>query len=408
MTAEQSMPDIATPAGKPRGLGGLLLTRGFTLWASRLAAHVAKWVGKPLKIGNLVLAMRYNDVRDVLARDLDFIIKPINDPPFEIINYRFVLGMDRSVELTRERAALYRALAGVDMAMLQRAALHKATALLDAASLASKPSIDIIADYARPIAAGTARALFGLAAPDEGPLIDAARAVFHYGFLNGTGNEEVKARAIAAAHLMTAWLNAEIAKRRAAGILGHDMMGGLLAQPDVSDDQARRTLGGMFVGSIDPVAGATARIMTVMMRDNDLRARATRDADNLPAMMSWCQEAMRRWPNSPILGRKSARATTLSGVTIPAGATVIAWTQAAMFDASAFPEPLLLRPDRAADAYFHFGAGLHPCAGRGINAWQLPLLVGQLLKIVPQRLGRLQWAGPFPEHLSLEFAGENL
>jgi len=400
----RSRQNIATPPGKPGGLGGLLIERGFTAWASKFAIRIATLIGKPVRIGKTVLAIRYADVREALSRDLDFIIKPVNDPPFEVIGYRFVLGMDRSAELARERAALYKALARVDMAKLQLTALHAAHTRIAAAD----GNIDVVENYARPIAAGTAQALFGLRGTESAQLMDAARAVFYYGFLDGAGSPLIKARAVSAAELMSGWFDAEITKRRESRQYGDDLMGALLAQAEVSDDQIRRTLGGMFVGSIDPVAGATARIMTVMMRDDNLRESATRDADNIPALMSWCLEAMRRWPNGPILGRKAARDTMLGGTKVSAGMNIILWTQAAMFDPSAFPAPFMMRRDRDADAYLHFGAGLHPCAGRSINAWQLPILVGQLLKQRPTKLGKMRWAGPFPAHLPLDLTGGSL
>jgi cytochrome P450 len=74
-----------------------------------------------------------------------------------------------------------------------------------------------------------------------------------------------------------------------------------------------------------------------------------------------------------------------------------------MRDTSAFPEPGELRPDRPAAAYLHFGGGLHPCAGRAVNAFQIPLLVGALLKRGIKSVGPVQWAGPFPDHLALKF-----
>ncbi len=393
--------DIATPPGKPSGFGGLLTSQGLTGWAARAGICLARLKGGPLSIGKTVIAARYCDVTDMFARDLDFLIQPTNGPGFETIDFRFVLGMDRSGELARERAALYKALVRVDMAKLELKALHS----VHEAIAAANGVIDVVEDYARPIAAGTAQALYGIHPSDFGQLMDAARAVFYFCFFNANQEKPTETRAVAAAGLMTQWFNDEIAKRRKSGIHGDDMMGGLLDQPDVTDDQVRRTLGGMFVGSIDPIAGATARIISVMMADDDLRAKATRDANNLPALNQWCLEAMRRWPNGPIVARHAAQDTMLGGVAIPAGTTVIGWTQAAMYDPAAFPEPKVIRNDRAAASYLHYGGGLHPCAGRGVNAWQLPLLVGQLLKHSPTKLGKMAWAGPFPAHLTLHLSG---
>ena len=74
-----------------------------------------------------------------------------------------------------------------------------------------------------------------------------------------------------------------------------------------------------------------------------------------------------------------------------------------MFDETAFPEPLAMRPDRTASSYLHFGGGLHPCAGRAVNAFQIPLLVGALIRRGVRSVGAVEWAGPFPDRLIVHF-----
>ena len=51
----------------------------------------------------------------------------------------------------------------------------------------------------------------------------------------------------------------------------------------------------------------------------------------------------------------------------------------------------------------HLGAGLHPCAGRAVNAFQIPLLVRALVRRGIKSVGPVQWAGPFPDHLEVRF-----
>jgi cytochrome P450 len=172
----------------------------------------------------------------------------------------------------------------------------------------------------------------------------------------------------------------------------------------LDDDGVRRTLGGMLVGSIDTTASSVAKIVSMIGRDADLAAAFAADADDDTRLAGWCSEALRRWPHNPILLRQAATDTELAGTEIRAGDRIVAWTQAAMLDASAFPDPAQLRPDRPASAYLHFGAGLHPCAGRAVNAFQIPMLVGALVRRGIKSVGRVQWAGPFPDQLSLRFA----
>ena len=203
---------------------------------------------------------------------------------------------------------------------------------------------------------------------------------------------------------MKAWIEEEIARRRDGGELGSDMLGMLLRQGNLSDAGARRTIGGMLVGSIDTTASSVAKIIKVMGRDPALETNARDDLHNPERLHGWCEEALRRWPHNPIVIRVATSATEISGVKVAKGETVIAWTQAAMQDASAFPDPRRLRPDRKPEGYLHLGAGLHPCAGRPVNRFQIPMLVGALVERGLARVGPMSWAGRFPDRLTVKLS----
>lgn len=392
--------DIATPAGGGGGIALLLKSRRLVWWTMLLLAWLGRRIGRPLMLpiglGGTVLVIRHADARAVLDRDLDFHVGPVNGPRMDGIGFHFVLGMDRSPELITERGVLYQALARVDMGAL----VARAQADADARLAACSGTIDVIEDYARQVAASTASALFGIAPEDSARFRDASRAIFYHSFLNLSDDKAIEARGMAAAQALAGWLDAEISRRTAANQPGDDMMGQLL-RAGASPDLTRRTLGGMLVGSIDTTASAVAKIMTVLMRDRVMRAAAARNVDERYLMYGWCQEALRRWAHVPMLGRQAAQDCALAGVSIKAGAKVILLSQAAMLDPDAFPAPTEMHPARPNASYLHFGAGLHPCAGRDVNQWQIPMLVGALLKRGPKAMGRMAWAGPFPAHLPL-------
>ena len=393
--------DIATPRGAGGLLDVLLQSRRLLALSARVGSWLAAVWGQPFKIGPFIIAARHADVREVLARDLDFLIAPVNAARIEAVNGPFVLGMDRGATLAVERNALYSALHQVDKTKIRDAVAHAAAAAI---ARAGSGPLDVVGDYARPIAASTATALFGIAGSDERLFMDVARAIFAHTFLNITGDAALEARALKAAALMHTWFEDEIARRRASGELGHDMMGALLRERALDDDGVRRTLGGMLVGSIDTTASAVAKIVEIIGCDRDLRERMARDAGDIARLDGWCMEALRRWPHNPAMLRKAAADTRLGATRVKAGSAVVAWTQAAMLDASAFPEPALLTPDRPRDAYFHFGGELHHCGGRSINEFQIPLLVGALLARGIARVGTMQWAGQFPDLLEVSFA----
>jgi cytochrome P450 len=181
------------------------------------------------------------------------------------------------------------------------------------------------------------------------------------------------------------------------------MMGALMKAGTLDDGGVRRTLGGMLVGSIDTTATSVAKIIAVIANDAALAKNVAADVDDDVRLAGWCREALRRWPHNPIVLRQAAGGTSLADVEIKQGDRVFAWTQAAMLDAEVFPDPQHLRPDRPVAAYLHFGGGLHPCAGRAVNAFQIPTLVGGLVRRGIKSIGTMQWAGPFPAHLPLRF-----
>lgn len=389
---------VATPPGAGGALAQLLSGARVPELAARIGARVAWLTGKPFRFKKLVVAVRHEHVVEMLARDLDFRIAPVNEGRILAVNGPFVLGMDRSATLEHERRALYGALKKVDIAKLMRDAAVEADALLDA----SGGRIDAVEGYARQVAGHTAQRLFGIAPADWPLFLDAVRAVFAHTFLNLKGDKEIEARALAGAALMRRWFEEEIARRRTGGALGDDYMGHLLEDGLLDDDGVRRTLGGMLVGSIDTTATSVAKILTVLDRDRALYRRARADARDPERIGGWCRDALRRWPHNPILLREAADDAVLAGVQVKKGQKVIAWTQAAMLDRYAFPDPFRVRPDRPASEYLHMGAGLHPCAGRPVNDVQIPMLVGKLLERGYHLAGKMDWAGRFPAHLPVK------
>lgn len=386
---------IVTPAGK----AGLVTRLGREQWLPGLAARIgARFVKKPLRLGERVIAARHADVCELLCRDLDFGIAAINDTKIREVNEgAFVLGMDRSERLEVERRALYGALEAVDMDRLRRGVAEDIARVLGAVPAGGE--IDIVGGYARPIAAHTAQRLFGIKGPNDRTFMEAVRSIFAHTFLNLSDDPVVRDRAIRAGHLMSGWYRDEIARRRASGELGDDMMGHLMRQGVVDDDGARRTLGGMLVGSIDTTASCVAKIVKVATRDANLLFRMARDADDIDRMDGWCNEALRRWPHNPIVMRRARTACMLAGTEVRPGDTVIAWTQAAMHDESVFPDAERMDPERDRAAYLHLGWGLHPCSGRPVNSFQIPMLVGALLARGLERAGKVRWTGPFPDRI---------
>ncbi|HEX8216596.1 MAG TPA: cytochrome P450, partial [Allosphingosinicella sp.] len=365
---------ITTPKRRAGVVERLIRGMWFPAVAARIGTRLAR---KPLRVGKRVVAARHDHVRELLCRDLDFGIAEVNAVKIGEVNQGpFVLGMDRSAALETERRALYEALGAVDLASLREDIRRETVALLGAVPAGGR--IDVVEGYARPIAARTAQLLFGISGPSDRMFMEVVRSVFAHTFLNRNDDEEVRERAVRAGGYMAGWFREEIALRRTSRDLGEDMMGQLMRQGVLDDEGVRRTLGGMLVGSIDTTASCVAKIVKIASRDPDLRWAMERDAGDLDRMDGWCNEALRRWPHNPIVIRHALNDTDLAGCKVKKGDTLIAWTQAAMQDESAFPDAKRMDPERDRSAYLHMGWGLHPCSGRPVNRFQIPMLVAGL------------------------------
>jgi cytochrome P450 len=307
----------------------------------------------------------------------------------------FILGMDRSPVHSKERKALYDALNAVDLEWLKSEAEADLSARLDA--IAPGGEIDVVGGYARLVAAATSQRLFGIKGSNDSMFMEVTRSIFGYSF--GGNDEPSRVRAVKAGHYMAGWFRDEIARRRAAGITGEDMMGRLMEQAELDDDGVRRTLGGMLVGSVDTTATCVAKIVKTLSKDSALAGQVSADVDDLDRMDGWCNEVLRRWPHNPFIPRQVIRDTELGGYELKAGQSAFAMTQAAMLDPDAFPEPARLRPDRDPNLYMHLGHGIHPCAGLVVNRFQIPLLVAGLLRRGLSQVGPITWAAAFPHRM---------
>jgi cytochrome P450 len=395
-------PSIVTPVGTPGFFATLFspITRalagpGVQGFGARLAA---RYLRKPFKLGGRVFAVTHADVRSVLERDLDFGIAAVNAKKIEEVNGGpFILGMDRSAALERERRALYTALAAVDMGRLRAEVETEVESRLG--DVPAGGTLDIVGRYARPTAAHTAQRLFGIKGPDDSTFMEATRSIFGHTFLNLSDDAAIRDRGIAAGRMMQGWLAEEIARRRGAADFGEDLMGRLMQDGELDDAGIRRTLGGMLVGSVDTTATCVAKIVAVMRLEPNLQHKMRRDRDDLGRLYHWCLEALRVWSHNPLVLRQATSDTTLGGTSIRAGERIFAFTLAAMYDPGVFVDPRRLSADRDRSAYLHFGGGLHPCSGRVVNRFQIPLLVRGLVDRGISGIGRVQWAGGFPHRL---------
>lgn len=350
---------------------------------------------------NQALVPRYDDVQEVLRRDDDFRIGPINAQRIDGVMGPFILGMDASPRLHAQREALYAALdaAGTEAACALAAAEAGRVA---AASARRFGAIDVVDGYARPVAARVAADIFGVRGPTEADLTRAARAVFHETFLNIGDDKAVTQAGRAAGAEIAEWIKAEVAARAGQLTPRGDLIDQLQAQAAAGTLDAQEIpwiTAGLLVGAIDTTATCVAYIVAEAVADPVLHAAMTADLDDPRRFMGWCWEALRRRPHNPLVRRQTTAPVSIAGQTLPAGVKVWALTLGAMQDPRAFADPGRLDPLRPMERYLHFGGGLHRCSGRLLNARNIPALVATLIRHGVSGPADLRFRGPFPDRL---------
>ena len=385
------------------GLATLIFSPAVKVWLAKLLVRFFPRI----VAGPFAIASRWKDVQDIFKRDTDFLIAPINAVNIEEINGPFVLGMDRSELMLREQRQMYAGLSAFDAVAVRAQVRAEAQRLLAAAQQTGERKIEVVNGYARLIAARTAVALFGVDAPSEAEYMTAVRRIFHHAFLNVGADAKIRNNALAASKLLRHWTLDEIARRHSEGDDKKDIMSALLAlqgtnSQALDDDGVRRTLMGMLVGAVDTTATAVAHCTAVLLSNDDLKKQALRDADNPDRFLGWCWEALRFMPHNAVLARFAPADTSFIGKKLKRDTKVVINILGAMHDTEAFPSPHKMNPERPLHNYFHFGGGLHPCAGRAINAIQVPELVRQLLIHNASYVEMPRFDGPFVDEFLVQ------
>lgn len=347
------------------------------------------------------LVPRYDDVQEVLRRDSDFRIAPINAERIEGVMGPFILGMDGGEVLHTQREALYGALDHAGIGQAAALCADEAERVAEA-SARRFGKIDVVDGYARPVAARVAADIFGVRGPSEADLMRAARAVFHETFLNLTDDKAVQAAGRAAGAEIAAWITEEVARRRGKPIARGDLIDRLLGQVEAGTLDAKEVpwiTAGLLVGAIDTTATVVANIVKEAVADPVLLAAMTADVDDPRRLLGWCMEALRRRAHNPLVRRKTESAVSIAGKALPPKTIVWALTLGAMQDPRVFTDPSRMDPTRPLDRYLHFGGGLHRCSGRQLNVRNIPVLVAALLRRKVSGPADLRFRGPFPDRL---------
>jgi len=379
-----------------------------------------RWWSPILVLGKFAIVSRYTDVVEVLKRDTDFTLSQINASKIDQIDGPFILGMDRSAQYDREKAALLEIVRHEDLDQIRQFVVQLADSLIEAAR--PRRRIDVVNGYARVVPVRLVASYFGMPGPNDPTMMRWMRDIFHYIFADLTNSPDVLQDALHSVAELRRHMDAQIALRKSVSSTQQengDVLGRLLALQDAAhpwlDDHAvRRNLGGVIVGAVDTTSKFVSLAIDELLRRPEALADARQFAvqGNIEAVRHFAWEAVRFNPHHPLQVRFCARETEVAAgqkrsKTIPAQTHTYVGTLSAMFDPEVFVNPGEFNGQREAE-YLHFGYGIHTCFGKAINGVQIPELLAALLRLpnlrrAPGSAGHIVYDGPFSDRLVLEF-----
>ncbi len=382
-----TLPDadnVLRPAAK--GAKGWLMRQALNAAPKLVALFRNIW---PIPhLGKFYVVTLYDDVREVFANDAAFSVPYKANLDVITGAEPFFLGMARTPAYDAAVAAMRKVMLPADLPGLAA----RTEALAEQIVSAAEGPLDVVADLVRPVTFGVLAPYFGISPPPEGRIDVWATRLFEFQFTGSPKDKDLRAQVDQMAPAFRAHIDAEIARRKAAGTGPDDVLGRCLAlqakgEAGFCDVQIRTALLCMVVGGPPQPPMVVPQAMEQLLRRPDALAAAQAAAlANQDARLSAIvREAMRFDPLAPGLPRIATSQVTIAAGTnratmIPQGATVFAAFASAMMDSNRLPAPARFDPNRLAHEYIHFGHGLHECFGRYINDATLHLMLKPLLK----------------------------
>lgn len=350
-----------------------------------------------------VWVTRHDDVVDVLSRDRDFGVPYLSN--LEGLRSPFLLGLPDGPDYERQLAALLAALHDRRLPSIEELSIAEAKRVL----ADSNGSIDVVGSLTEQVLLHSVGAYLGTG-PATTVQLEQSRAIFHEIFINSLRNPLVIERAMVAGAALRAHIAQLVDERRAANGndegAGVDLLGLLLADGRLDDDELVNSLLGLFVGWTTPVSRSMAlAVDSLLDRDGGIRlGHEAALAGGSNAVRDVMLEALRFQPSAPALERICARETHIAGRRVRRGDQVMALVRSAMMDGERVTDPRRFMPGRGDEANLHFGDRVHRCIGERISMVQIGAISSALLAHDDvSRAGKLESDGPYPSRLLVSF-----
>ncbi len=392
----------------------------FKRWLMQRAMELLPFVFRMLRrfkpiirFGNTYLVTRYDDVLEIFGADQAFGVP--YKPKLDVImdGQPFFLGMSDTPQYRADIAAMRKVVRPDDLTglgdraeVLAEQIVAESGGKVEVVGLVRDVTFTLLGDY------------FGIPQPADGDLRVWGTRLFEYQFI--ADDEPLLAEVATIAPALRAHIDDEIRRRRATPDGKDDVLNRCLAmqaanEEGFSDPQIRTALMGFIVGGPPQPAMVVPQAMEQLLRRREALegAQAAARTNDDAGLAAHIAEAMRFDPLAPWMPRSALKPWTIAQglphqATIPAGAKIMAALASAMRDGRRIRDPEKFDPLRPANAYIHFGHGLHQCFGIHINRATLhrmlkPLLRRSNLARAKGSAGRLRKNGGLAESLTVAF-----
>lgn len=366
---------------------------------------------------NDVFVFRYADVVEVLRRDQDFTIAPINKVNIERHLGDFLLGMDAGAQLEHEQKAMRAVVDRADQARIRNFVREMSQQLIEEAQ--QKGKFDIVRDFTRLVPLRMIADYFGTPGNNEDEMLRWNRLIFWDIFLNFKDDQVWRKEALAASANLNKYLLDLMAARKSVlaigGRLPNDLISRLVSNqqgdgPYLDDDGIRRNVAGALLGAEEPISKVCIHVLEILLAKPKAMKLAKEAAarDDVEAVSRITFDALRYNPSNPVILRHSEKEVKIGPEggkkrKIKSGKKVYAVTYSAMFDKRMFQNPKEIRDDRPLEHLLHFGYGLHTCYGSYVNFVAIPEMMMALLKLDIAPVGELSKEAGFPDHWEWKF-----
>ncbi len=201
---------------------------------------------------------------------------------------------------------------------------------------------------------------------------------------------------------LDALLNEQIARRRADGRGGEDILTLLLSVRDeegqpLSERELKDELLTMLIAGHETTAIGMAWALYWLLRTPEAKQRLEQELSTLgprpepealaklPYLSAVCDETLRLYPVVGLVTRKLRAPLTVRGHPLPGGMGVMAAITLAHHNPTTFPEPERFRPERFLERkyspfeYLPFGGGARRCLGAAFALYEMKVVLGTLL-----------------------------